>query len=320
MEKVTVVLPFHRNEDIFLNEAIKSVLNSSGVDIELILVDNRVKSSELNIYKDDRIITLRNKVPGYGLSLNMGIALASSKWVALMNSDDLVLKDKLFSQVELMKLENTDLCITGMQKFGRWAKVNLTGDQPRSGYSPYLLFLGAYGANATLMFNSEKIPNMKFSREFHADWILGMEYYFDHSISYINKPKYLYRTHVGQITHKLTDLHNDLYSFYSKAFLKQIGLAIAEKEMKALAFPYSDIHYFSSREKDLLLEKFKQLRKMIQNEEIQINQLDRILYRRAIGILKNTHDFLFFLRLTKELSIGHLEFLRFLWEYCTTFI
>jgi glycosyltransferase involved in cell wall biosynthesis len=320
MEKVTVVLPFHRNEDILLNEAIKSVLNSSGVDIELILVDNRVKSSELNIYKDDRIITLRNKVPGYGLSLNMGIAVASSKWVALMNSDDLVLKDKLFSQVELMKLENTDLCITAMQKFGRRANVNLTGDQPRSGYSPYLLFLGAYGANATLMFNSEKIPNMKFSREFHADWILGLEHFFDHSISYINKPKYLYRTHTGQITHKLTDSQSDLYEFYSKAFVKQIGLTIAEKEIVALALPYSDVEYFSSTEKDLLLEKFILLRQIIQSEAIQIEQLDRILYRRAIGILKNTNDFLFFLRLTKELDISHMEFLKFLWEYRTTYI
>jgi len=315
MEKITVVLPFHRNEDYFLNQAIDSVLNSNGVEVELILVDNRPHLLNLNIPNDPRIKLIRNNSPGYGTSLNMGLQAAKHRWVSLMNSDDLISKEKLHLQVEGMKRDNSKLSITSMEKIGLKHNVTITGEQPTSEYSPYLLFLGAYGANATLMIDSYEVISPIFADEFHADWFFALNYYFKYKITYINSPEYYYRSHTEQITRHSNISYNTIITEIGRTFKELFGINLTDNTIKALGLPYLRYKSLSNEEHNILEASFTKLRSQIIASKIKVIEIDRILYRRAVGILRNDKNIFFFLKLTKHLKVKHSELILLFLNY-----
>lgn len=100
----TVVIPTHNRSNL-LNRAIKSVLNQTFDDFEIIIVDdysNDDTSSVVGSFSDPRIIYLKNsRAKGVSGARNMGIFSAKGHWVAFLDDDDVWLPEKLESQYEL---------------------------------------------------------------------------------------------------------------------------------------------------------------------------------------------------------------------------
>tara|TARA_B110000114_G_C15096861_1_gene402101 strand:- start:3692 stop:4549 length:858 start_codon:yes stop_codon:yes gene_type:complete len=110
---LTVGLPFY-NANEFLKYAIQSTLNQSFSDFELILLNDGSTDSSLEIarsFKDDRIVVISdgdNK--GLAYRLNQISQLANGKYLARMDSDDIMHVDRLKIQFEYLSLnENIDL-------------------------------------------------------------------------------------------------------------------------------------------------------------------------------------------------------------------
>tara|TARA_B100000767_G_scaffold271560_1_gene297436 strand:- start:5292 stop:6137 length:846 start_codon:yes stop_codon:yes gene_type:complete len=110
---LTVGLPFY-NTNKFLKYAIQSTLNQSFSDFELILLNDGSTDSSLEIarsFKDDRIVVISdgdNK--GLAYRLNQISQLANGKYLARMDSDDIMHVDRLKIQLEYLSLnENIDL-------------------------------------------------------------------------------------------------------------------------------------------------------------------------------------------------------------------
>ena len=110
---LTVGLPFY-NANKFLKYAIQSTLNQSFSDFELILLNDGSTDSSLEIarsFKDDRIVVISdgdNK--GIAHRLNQISQLANGKYLARMDSDDIMHVDRLKIQIEYLSLnENIDL-------------------------------------------------------------------------------------------------------------------------------------------------------------------------------------------------------------------
>ena len=110
---LTVGLPFY-NANKFLKYAIQSTLNQSFSDFELILLNDGSTDSSLEIarsFKDDRIVVISdgdNK--GLAYRLNQISQLANGKYLARMDSDDIMHVDRLKIQLEyLSSNENIDV-------------------------------------------------------------------------------------------------------------------------------------------------------------------------------------------------------------------
>lgn len=108
MEKVTVIIPTYNRGDM-LEDAIKSVLNQTYKNIELIVVDDnannikeRNKSREI-IKKYKNIIYIENKKNLKGLTRNVGIKASHGKYIAFLDDDDRFMPDKIEKQYKLMK-------------------------------------------------------------------------------------------------------------------------------------------------------------------------------------------------------------------------
>ena len=89
------------NHEKFIGESIRSVINQSLKDLELIIVDDFSKDKSRDVIhswikKDDRIrVILHKKNEGIAKTCNDGIRNAKGKYIAMMASDDTFKKNAL---------------------------------------------------------------------------------------------------------------------------------------------------------------------------------------------------------------------------------
>lgn len=111
---VSVVIPTY-NRAAFIGEAVVSVLSQTHADLECIVVDDGSLDATpriLSAVKDPRLKVLRRENGGVSAARNAGIAAASADMIALLDSDDLWLPQKLARQLEFMSKEGLEICQT----------------------------------------------------------------------------------------------------------------------------------------------------------------------------------------------------------------
>lgn len=126
---ISVVIPtYNRKESVC--GAIDSVLAQSYPPAEIVVVNDGSTDGTVEYLQDRyggkiRLVSQANQ--GASTARNYGVRVATSKWVAFLDSDDLWHPDKLRFQAELVKLhpeidyvtcngatlENPDVCMTG---------------------------------------------------------------------------------------------------------------------------------------------------------------------------------------------------------------
>ena len=94
----SVIIPTY-NQASLLEKAVKSVLNQSFKNFEIIIVDNYSDDETQKIvesFQSKKIIY--KKIENHGViarSRNLGIKISSGKWLAFLDSDDSWYKEKL---------------------------------------------------------------------------------------------------------------------------------------------------------------------------------------------------------------------------------
>ena len=112
MIKISVIIPTFNRED-FIENAIKSVLRQTYKVDEIIVIDNLSTDNTLVLIKDKypQITVLKENKPGVSYARNKGILKAKNNWIALLDSDDEWLPNKIELQVEKIRSENSPLLI-----------------------------------------------------------------------------------------------------------------------------------------------------------------------------------------------------------------
>lgn len=118
--EISVLMPVYNSEK-YIDEAMVSVLNQSFTDFELVIVDDGSSDNTVNKikqYKDPRIRLMLNS-HGYIDTLNKGLSLVGGKYVARMDSDDIMEPDRLLLQYQLMESKK-DIVVCGswLKTFG----------------------------------------------------------------------------------------------------------------------------------------------------------------------------------------------------------
>lgn len=118
MELISIVMPAYNCEK-YIENSIKSVINQTYSNWELIIIDDGSKDKTLDIIKifeikDSRIKSYPNeKNMGVSATRNKGIYLALGEWIAFLDSDDLWEPSKLEKQFELIKSKEAEFTFTG---------------------------------------------------------------------------------------------------------------------------------------------------------------------------------------------------------------
>lgn len=119
MPKVSVIMSVY-NSERYVGEAVKSILEQTFTDFELIVVDDCSPDGSMNIvrsFDDARIRIIENKQNmGLAWSINRAIDVAGGEYIARMDSDDISIPTRLEKQVKYMDSHTDIIC------YGSWAR------------------------------------------------------------------------------------------------------------------------------------------------------------------------------------------------------
>ena len=114
-EKISVIMSVYKESKEELRQSIESIINQSYKNIEfIIIIDNpeeKWREKYIKNINDQRIKLIINpKNIGLPKSLNKGIAVATGKYIARMDADDISLYTRLEDQLKFLKDTNCDIC------------------------------------------------------------------------------------------------------------------------------------------------------------------------------------------------------------------
>ena len=144
---VSVILPVY-NAEKYIKVCLTSILNQKYQNLEIIIINDGSTDSSLDIidsFYDNRIRIYNNdKNQGLVYSLNRGLELASGEYIARMDADDIMLPDRILSQLNfLTQHEDIDICGCSCELF----KDNVT-------YGYQYFWLTPDSIKAELLFNT----------------------------------------------------------------------------------------------------------------------------------------------------------------------
>ena len=115
MPRISVIMPVYNSEK-YVSDAIKSVLNQTYSDFELIVINDCSKDHSREVIeaiKDDRIVFINNEEnKGFLYGLNYGISISKGEYIARLDDDDLSYPTRFEKQVSFLD-ERKDVVLLG---------------------------------------------------------------------------------------------------------------------------------------------------------------------------------------------------------------
>jgi glycosyltransferase involved in cell wall biosynthesis len=125
---ISVLMPVY-NAELFVAQAVESILNQTFKDFEFLITNDGSTDSSLSILRqyaaqDSRIRLMSRANTGYVSALNEMLQMARGEFVARMDADDIASPDRFLLQVERLRQEPDLVCIGGahgmIDEKGRW--------------------------------------------------------------------------------------------------------------------------------------------------------------------------------------------------------
>lgn len=207
-KRVTVFMPVY-NGGNYLSEAIESILNQTFKDFELLIInDGSTDNSEEIIkgYKDSRIKYVVNKKNmGIIKTLNKGLDLIQSEYIARMDADDISLPTRLEKQIDFMD-KHRDIAVSGTSMLNIYSdgktKKGIVKNDPRQ-IKTMLLFTNAL-AHPTIIIRKKIIDeeNLTYNESHQAveDYGLWVKMSFTNKLANLQEILLKYRVNEKGIT------------------------------------------------------------------------------------------------------------------------
>jgi len=224
---IDVILPFHRN-DLFLKRAIDSINQATGVQTNLILIDDRPEYEDTNID-----ITMRTGGIGYASAINAALPFLRSEFCALMNSDDLVHPERFMKQASALQKSGKNISVTRMRKFKNLGfPIFMLGGNPRfNKFKKEAQLITSFYANASWLMSTDYWTSAGKLEDFGngSDWAWGVKL-FDKTDPFVHpEVLYFYRSHKNQSTRSANTLDPRLAVIWG-----ELNLSLGLPELKPI--------------------------------------------------------------------------------------
>ena len=177
-ELVSIIMPTY-NCAKFINETIKSVLNQTYENWELVIVDDCSNDNTEEVvasFNDKRIKYNRlEKNSGAAVARTTAMKMATGNYMAFLDSDDLWKDNKLEKQLEFMKKNNYNFTCTAYEQIDEEGhQLNkIIKTKKKADYNRILLDCPV--GNSTVMYNVDnlgkfEVPNIR-KRNDDALWL-----------------------------------------------------------------------------------------------------------------------------------------------------
>ncbi|SEC11258.1 glycosyltransferase [Paenibacillus sp. GP183] len=287
-QRVTVLMPVY-NGGKFLSEAIESILNQTYREFEFLIInDGSTDNSEEIIkgYNDSRIIYVENeKNIGLIQTLNKGLGLINSDYIARMDADDISFPTRLEKQIKFMD-QNKDIAVSGtsIQLFDErgWKKNYIVRKDPLQ-IKTQLLFYSAL-MHPTVILRRKIIVEGNFTyNEAHQsleDFGLWQKISFEHKLSNIQEVLLKYRINesgITQVAEKDMDKRDIMQMrVYQQAF-EYLNVSIDNKELKKYRLFIAGSAFNDKDNIAIIAKLLKSLKRSIENDGYDLGMFYKIM-------------------------------------------
>lgn len=298
---ISVIVPIYNVEE-YLDMCIKSILNQTYENLEIILVDDGSPDKcgiicDKYEKKDTRISVIHKKNGGLSDARNHGLKRATGEFIYFIDSDDFIEKDTLEHMMNNLNSTNSDISICGRyylygSEIVLKQRQNIFLELDSEQAINKMNLIGYYDvASWDKLYKRDLFENIQFLKgELSEDWFVTYKL-FDRAkkIIYDSTPKYYYRQRSGSITHKKSINYNPIIA--SKEVLDFVGVKYPNsKNIAITAYVFANIGVYDNlilydtnnktAQKEILevIKKYYQI--VIDNREV-------LMSRRAQLILLN---------------------------------
>ena len=260
IKQLTSIIINTRNGHQTINRAIRSALDQSFNNIEIIVYDNASNppiNSVIEVVSDKLEIVRCNEVLNLGEARNRAFSASSGEYIVFLDDDDIMLPNKIDMCINAIETDsNVGMVYTNVYVYHQEAKrsyLEYNSEMP-AGNIYNLLFKGNYILWQSTFFRRESMISNEdpFPSKFNnvTDFSLYLKILRNWRVKYINKPLSIYILHGSNYSVKhnqsyeeLMDLsnHSDFTDEEKKllvnyAFVKKASKLIEMKERKKLLY------------------------------------------------------------------------------------
>ncbi|MEA4915958.1 glycosyltransferase [Proteiniphilum sp.] len=251
--KVSVIIPVY-NTEAYVEEAIRSVMNQTLRDIEIIIIDDGSTDHSLSVIKklareDDRIQYFSQINQGQSVARNAGIKKATGEYIYFMDSDDFLEENAFESCYSRCTSENLDFVFFDAVNFGEINKLIL--EYNRKNQLDTKVYTGIEILNLLLDIRGYRVPpwlhfiNLSFLQEKniffdpnlkkYEDQIFSVKLYLSaHRVAYIPASLFHRRLRHASLMTNLYSLHNVKTYFKVTDELVKLGKNKSKKELRTI--------------------------------------------------------------------------------------
>ena len=296
--KVSIILPVNNGER-FLSDSIKSILNQTHTNWELIIVNDCSTDGTLKIISefalnDSRILIINNdenkKLPA---SLNIGHKIASGDYIS-WTSDDNIYQPFAFSQY--LKYLNDNQCDIVYSDFDL---INSEGQvlKRRTLLEPENLINGNY-VGASFLYKREVFESLDGYNEnlfLVEDYDFWLRAFTKFKFKYIPDSLYFYRTHAESLSSQIVcDSHKNILWRKNVYFMYENFLSHYTLENKWFASFFTNQLTHQPFSIDVFLNKKKEflmfINKIASHSLVNENNIRLAFKEKLIHLLVNNHE------------------------------
>ena len=276
-ELVSILLPTY-NSQKYLEQCLKSIVNQSYKNIELIIVDNKSTDNTLKIIdtfsQKLNIFVYQYEANNLSKALNYGISKSNGIYIARLDSDDIINKHRIIKQVKSL-INNNELIFIGTNalRFFNFLYV----------CKPFNLFYTNTDLKLNLLFQSSFIhPSIMFNKnnlkrvgkyvynekmnecEDYELWSRLIDKSSFKNLSYYG---IFYRVHQNSASIKKKDKLNSYFTEVNKKLLNEYNINLTDEQYN-YHLKITQLNINSDDDFDILNSFYKNFLSKIKNNSI----------------------------------------------------
>lgn len=242
--KISIIVPVYNSEK-YLRQCIKSILNQSFTEFELILIDDGSTDNSGYICDefeklDSRIVVKHKENGGICSARNLGLDIARGDYIGFCDSDDLINKYMYEILYTTISRENANVSFCSCKTFSNEnIDCNINQEFRYERVNKDKFYKGLYGNGSidyqymvvwNKLYERKLFNNIKFDDSGAEDLEINNKIFNGvEKIILVNKPLYFWRQHNQSITHQIFGRRN-IYSL--NTYIKCYEYLLENSELK----------------------------------------------------------------------------------------
>ena len=247
---ISVIMSVY-NEQEYIEDAIRSILDQTEPDFELIIVDDCSTDDTVKIIEglnDDRVILVRNEENcGLTKNLNKALAMTRGEFIARMDGDDISMPDRFRVQVDYLSAHPDIMLIScNTTTFGEQRLVSDISGTPEE--LKCTMLLRPVLAHPGFMFRRELYEEHGFTYDEHfrsaQDYDFAARVTRQFNIAVTPEVLLQYRAHKGQVSQTPNLKQFGFADEVRTRLLSDLGISLAAHGSDHAAGPVADIDVY----------------------------------------------------------------------------